>query len=101
MVRKFGDVRAGVFVWTRDCAGAYRLGRITGPLREDRSRAGRTVGIRYVRTTDWLQDAVAADNVPLAVVKTFARGGRNFQRTHDVEAERQTAELWASRRNTP
>jgi hypothetical protein len=28
------------------------------------------------------------------VARTFARGGRNFQRTHDVEAERTTAEIW-------
>jgi hypothetical protein len=28
---------------------------------------------------------------------TFARGGRNFQRTHDAAAERRTEELWKSR----
>jgi len=32
--------------------------------------------------------------VPRAVTATFARRGRNFQRNHDEEAERLTAELW-------
>jgi hypothetical protein len=32
--------------------------------------------------------------VPVAVAATFARGGRNFQRTHDAAAERRTVELW-------
>jgi hypothetical protein len=35
------------------------------------------------------------DEVPAAVVATFARGGRNLQRIHDADAERRTAELWA------
>ena len=34
------------------------------------------------------------DEVPPAVAATFARGGRNFQQTHDERAERRTAELW-------
>ena len=36
------------------------------------------------------------DEVPAAVAATFARGGRNLQRTHDAVAERLTAELWAT-----
>jgi hypothetical protein len=47
-----------------------------------------------VRPTDWLARAFTEDEVPAAVVGTFARGGRNLQRTHDDDAERLTAELW-------
>ncbi len=36
----------------------------------------------------------AQTEVPPAVARTFARGGRNFQRTHDDGAERMTAEIW-------
>jgi hypothetical protein len=48
-----------------------------------------------VRPAQWLERPFAADEVPAAVAKTFARGGRNLQRTHDADAERRTAELWA------
>ena len=36
------------------------------------------------------------DEIPAAVVATFARGGRNFQRIHDRGAERRSAELWVA-----
>jgi hypothetical protein len=52
------------------------------------------VGIVYVRPTQWLQRALTEPDVPRGVAATFARGGRNFQRIHDEEAERLTAELW-------
>jgi hypothetical protein len=95
MVHRFATVPEGVFVWTRDRAGGYRLGRITGPLREDRSPGARAVGIGHVRAATWLERAFTEEEVPPAVARTFARGGRNFQRTHDTDAERRTAELWA------
>ena len=86
MVHGFAHVPEGVFVWTRDAAGGYRLGRITGPMREDRSRAARAVGIRHVRAATWHDHVFAESEVPAAVAQTFARGGRNFQRTHDTHA---------------
>jgi hypothetical protein len=93
-LNRFATLPAGVFVWTRDRAGGYHLGRIAGALREDRSPAARKVGIAYVRATTWLPRALAEIEVPPAVARTFARGGRNFQRTHDGEAERMTSDLW-------
>jgi hypothetical protein len=93
-IHGFATVPAGVFVWTRDRVGNYRLGRIAGALREDRTPAARAVGIVHVRDTTWLSRAFREDEVPPAVARTFARGGRNFQRTHDVEAERMTVALW-------
>ena len=94
MTHRFATLPEGVFVWTRDTGGAYYLGRIAGDMREERSAEARAVGIRYVRPTDWLERSFSEAEVPDAVAKTFARGGRNFQRTHDTNAERQTFELW-------
>jgi hypothetical protein len=48
-----------------------------------------------VRPAQWLERPFADDEVPAAVARTFARGGRNLQRIHDADAERRTAELWA------
>jgi hypothetical protein len=97
-LHRFATVPSGAFVWTRDRAGDYHLGRIVGPLREDRSPAAIAVGIVYVRDTSWLARAFKETEVPSAVAQTYARGGRNFQRTHDSEAEQMTAELWQHER---
>jgi hypothetical protein len=94
MLHRFATLPEGVFVWTRDRGGAYHLGRITGPAREARSAGARAVGIRHVRAASWLDRAFDESEVPPAVARTFARGGRNLQRTHDADGERQTAELW-------
>jgi hypothetical protein len=93
-LHRFAELPEGVFVWTRETDGAYRLGRISGPLRRDDSAAARAVGLAHVRATTWLERRFAEDEVPGAVAATFARGGRNLQRTHDVAAERRTAALW-------
>ena len=95
MIHRFATLPDGVFVWTRDRAGRYRLGRISGPMREDRSAGAREVGIEYVRPAEWLERSFDEGEVPEAVAKTFARGGRNLQRTHDEDAERRTAKLWS------
>jgi hypothetical protein len=94
MLHRFATVPDGVFVWTRDRAGDYHLGRIAGPVREDRSPGALAVGIVHVRDAIWLSRPFKETEVPPAVAQTFARGGRNFQRTHDDDAERMTAEIW-------
>src|SRR4051812_23138309 len=93
-LRRFAGLPDGSFVWTRTSDGAYRLGRIAGPCRNDDSAAARETGIRHVRTATWLDRPFGEHEVPPAVAATFARGGRNFQRTHGENAERRTAELW-------
>jgi hypothetical protein len=98
MLHRFATVPAGVFVWTRDRAGVYHLGRIAGAVREDCSPGALDVGIVHVRDTTWLARPFDEAEVPPAVARTFARGGRNFQRTHDREAERMTAEIWLHER---
>jgi hypothetical protein len=84
----------GTFVWTRSTDGMYWLGRIAGPLRRDDSAAAHEVGLRWVRPARWLERPFGEDDVPAAVAATYARGGRNLQRTHDDGAERATASLW-------
>jgi hypothetical protein len=100
-LHRFATVPSGALVWTRDRAGDYHLGQIAGAVREDRSPAARAVGIVYVRDTTWLAGAFKETEVPVAVAQTFARGGRNFQRTHDSEAERMTAAIWLDARARP
>ena len=94
MTHRFATLPDGVFVWTRDQSGGYHLGRIAGPMREERSADARAVGIKFVRPTEWLGRSFREEEVPVAVARTFARGGRNLQRTHDAQAEQQTAALW-------
>ena len=88
IARRFADLPDGTFVWTRtDDDGMYHLGRIAGEYRD------------HARPADWLDRPFGEDEVPAAVAATFARGGRNFQRTHDAAAERRTAELWDEHKN--
>jgi hypothetical protein len=98
LLRRFAEVPDGAFVWTRESGGVYRLGRIGGPWRYDDSAAAHADGVPHVRPADWLADVFDESDAPAAVRATFARGGRNFQRTHDAAAERRTAELWAALR---
>ena len=60
------------------------------------SASASAVGIHHVRPALWLHRVFGPDEIPAAVVATFARGGRNFQRIHDQVAERRSAELWVA-----
>jgi hypothetical protein len=94
MLRRFAELPDGTFVWTRTAPHGFHLGRIGGGWRYDDSPAAREVGIHHVRPATWIERPFGEDEVPAAVAATFARGGRNLQRTHDAGAERLTAELW-------
>jgi hypothetical protein len=96
LLRRFAELPEGTFVWTRAADGAYHLGRITGPWSYDDTAAAREVGIHHVRPADWLDRPFGEDEAPPAVIETFARGGRNLQRTRSEAAERRTAEIWAA-----
>src|SRR3954471_824854 len=97
-VRKLADLPDGSFGWARTEDGLFHLGRVAGEYRHDDSAAAREVGIHHVRPAEWIDRPVGPDEVPEAVAATFARGGRNLQRTHDAAAERRTAELWDAER---
>ena len=99
-VERFAALPDGTFVWTRSSDGLFHLGRIAGPC-TTASEDALTVGLRHVRPATWLDRPLREDEAPSGVVATFARGGRNLQRTHDATAERLTAELWASEGRPP
>lgn len=94
MLERFAGVPDGTLVWTRTDGDAYRLGQITGPWRYEDSPEALGVGIPHVRPVRWADRELRWLEVPPAVVQTFQRGGRNFQRTHDADAERLTEALW-------
>jgi hypothetical protein len=94
LLHRFALVPEGSFVWTRATDGRYHLGRIRGPWRYDASPDARATGIVHVRPATWLDRSFDESGVPAAVAATFARGGRNFQRTRDEAAERETERLW-------
>jgi hypothetical protein len=98
-IARFADVADGSFVWTRDTDGLYWLGRIEGPLVHDDD--GASVDLVHVRPCRWLTDPVLEPDVPAAVLATFARGGRNFQQTHDPNVGEQTAAIWRKRAGGP
>jgi hypothetical protein len=93
---RFAELPAATLMWTRTPDGAFRLGRIDGPWRYDDDPAARRVGLPHVRAAAWHPRSFTAAEVPAAVAATFARGGRNLQRTHDEPAERRSEELWAT-----
>jgi hypothetical protein len=93
-VERFMAIPDGAFVWTRDGGGRYWLGRIDGPYFYDDDAAAVAVDLVHVRPCRWLTEPVGDDDVPAAVPATFARGGRNFQQTHDADVGRETARLW-------
>ena len=90
-VERFADVDDGAFVWTRDASGFYRVGRIDGPYRYD--EGGAAVDLVHVRPCRWSRP-VPEHRVPAAVLATFARGGRNFQRTHDTGVATESQAVW-------
>jgi hypothetical protein len=97
MLERFAGLPDGAFVWTRTDDDSYRLGRISGGWRYEESQGATQTGIHHVRPADWLDREFEPGAVPRAVLDTFARGGLNFQRTNDADAEVRTEELWDSR----
>ncbi len=91
-LERFAEVPDGAFVWTREVDGLYRLGRLAGPWRYDASADAVAADLVHVRPCSW---SVALADVPAAVLHTFSRGGRNFQRIRDPAVEPATADLWA------
>jgi hypothetical protein len=96
-VARFADVDDGSFVWTHDPDGLYWLGRIDGPYFFDNNKEAAAVDLVHVRPCRWLSEPVLESDVPAAIVATFARGGRNFQQTHDGMVSKDTARLWRER----
>ncbi|MHA6782232.1 hypothetical protein ACVGOW_14765 [Pseudonocardia saturnea] len=90
---RFAHVPDGAFVWTRSADG-FVLGRLTGPWSYDGSAAARVLDLVHVRPCRWLPDPTPESQVPAATLATFARGGRNFQRTHDPHVGARSRAVW-------
>ncbi|GAA1420113.1 GAF domain-containing protein [Agrococcus citreus] len=93
-IERFADAPEGAFVWTRDEGGFLWLGRIGGPWRYDDRADARAVDLVHVRDCAWLDTPTALQDVPPAVLATFARGGLNWQQTHDAHVSAQSARVW-------
>jgi hypothetical protein len=96
-VARFADVDEGSFVWTRDTEGWFWLGRISGPYFYDADAAAAAVDLVHVRPCEWLHLPTLEHDAPAAVVATFRRGGRNFQRIHGPSIFRETQRIWDTR----
>lgn len=79
-VERFAAVAEGSQVWSRDPDGRFRRGHVHGPLRYDVDPAAVAVDLVHVRDADWDAESLDEHVAPPAVVATYARGGRNFQR---------------------
>lgn len=91
-IDRFAAVENGSLVWTRDGAGFYRVGRVDGEYRFD--GGGADVDLVHVRPCRWSSRPIPEHRVPAAVLATFARGGRNFQQTHDATVGAESAAVW-------
>ena len=97
-IARFADVEADSFVWTRDGDGLFWLGRVRGPWRYDTDAGAAAVDLVHVRACEWRDTPVLLDEAPAAVLATFGRGGRNFQRIHHDAVLGQTRRIWDCRR---
>lgn len=75
---RFAAVPSGAVVWTRDADFRIHRGVVTGPWSYDASSEAHALDLVHVRACSW--EPVPNKQVPAAVHRTFARGGRNFQR---------------------
>lgn len=94
-IRRFAETPDGSFIWTRDSAGKYHLGRLAGEWRYDPSDVAHRLGLPHQRPCDWTDGPVPGALVPIAVIEAFARGGRNWQRIRAVGVAEATARAWS------
>lgn len=92
---RFAQTPSGSYVWTRDQTGGYRLGRIAGSWRHDSSAEAARWGLQHQRPCLWQAAPVPDALVPVAVLQTFARGGRNWQRIRAESALPDTVFCWS------
>ncbi|WP_081292869.1 GAF domain-containing protein [Mycobacterium colombiense] len=100
-VARFAELDEGSFVWTRDAHGWFWLGRISGPCVYDTDDTAKAVDLVHIRPCEWLSTPILEQDAPAAVVATFNRGGRNFQKIHDPSVGGETQRIWDSRIDRP
>ncbi|BBZ00824.1 hypothetical protein MCHIJ_02610 [Mycolicibacterium chitae] len=97
LIERFAAVAAGALVWARDPDGLFRLGQLTGPWSYDADPAAVAADLVHVRSCDWSDRPWVEHEVPAAVLATFRRGGRNFQRIRAESAGPASERLWRAR----
>ena len=100
-VARFAELDEGSFVWTRDTNGWFWLNCISGPYFYDADETAAAVDLVHVRPCEWLCRPILEQDVPVAVVATFRRGGRNFQEIHHPSIDEETQRIWDARTNQP
>jgi hypothetical protein len=93
-LERYAEVADGALVWTRDVDGLTYVGRLGGGHRRDDSAAAVAVDLVHVRDCEWRPGPVPDHELPPAVSRTFARGGRNFQQIHHPDVSRQSTDVW-------
>ena len=81
-LRHWQGVPIGSTVWTRDVHCSLFRGTITGPWRYDASPEAFDADLVHVRDCTW--ERVPTREVSAAVIETFGRGGKNFQRIRSL-----------------
>lgn len=99
-IERFAAVPDAAFVWTRDEEHVLWLGRVAGPWRYDGRPEAIAADLVHVRPCAWLEAPIPEHAAPPAVLATFARGGRNWQQTHDTQVSAQSLRFWSDRRDT-
>lgn len=79
-LERFAIVPVGSTMWTRHPDGDLWVGVVTGPWLFDEATDAAAFDLQHTRPCEWSDEPVPMDRVPDAVLETFARGGRNFQR---------------------
>jgi hypothetical protein len=100
-VARFAELDEGSFVWTRDTDGLFWLGRISGPYFYDADKTAAAVDLVHVRPCEWLCMPTLEQDVPVAVIAAFGRGGRNFQEIHHPSIDQATQRIWDARASQP
>lgn len=93
MLRRFAAVPPGALIWTRTGDDVFHLGSGLSPWYYEPDEGDRS-GICQVRNLTWIDRAFDSGSVPSRVIFAFDRGGRNFQRIRDQDAEMASRELW-------
>ena len=79
-LERFAAVPVGSTMWTRHPDGDLWVGVVTGRWSFDDSPDAAAFDLQHTRPCEWSEEPVSPGRAPAAVLETFARGGRNFQR---------------------
>ena len=100
-LHRFAELPEGVFVWTRDRAGGYRLGRITGPVRDDHSVAAQAVGFATFLARWTGSRGLRRVQVPNGGGEDVRRGGATSSARTTGQPSAGRPRCWSAERASP